>query len=165
MKPASPSCSFRSIPVAADLQRLRKLLEATEFFYAFEVDVALELLADRLQKGGASEYSFLFAEAGGVTVGFSCFGPITVTDRRFDLYWIAIDPASQGQGLGAALLAETERRVREAGGLHLVVETSSRPLYEPTRQFYLRRGYPEVARVPNYYSDGDDRVIYMKKLE
>ena len=30
---------------------------------------------------------------------------------------------------------------RELGGSRLYIETSSRPLYEPTRAFYLRTGY------------------------
>jgi hypothetical protein len=46
----------------------------------------------------------------------------------------------------------------------VVIETSSQPLYAPTRAFYVRRGYKEVARVQDFYADGDDRVIFAKRI-
>jgi ribosomal protein S18 acetylase RimI-like enzyme len=46
----------------------------------------------------------------------------------------------------------------------MVIETSSQPSYHPTRAFYRRRGYDEVARVKDFYSDGDDRVIFAKRI-
>jgi hypothetical protein len=46
----------------------------------------------------------------------------------------------------------------------VIVETSSRDAYLPTRRFYDRRGYEEAARVAEFYGPGDDRVIYVKHL-
>jgi hypothetical protein len=46
----------------------------------------------------------------------------------------------------------------------LVAETSSRPEYAATRQFYLSRGYREAARMRDFYEVGDDRVIFTKSL-
>jgi hypothetical protein len=46
----------------------------------------------------------------------------------------------------------------------VLIETSSQPRYEPTRQFYLRLDYREVARVPDFYKPGDDRIIYAKSF-
>jgi ribosomal protein S18 acetylase RimI-like enzyme len=31
-------------------------------------------------------------------------------------------------------------------------------------RFYRRAGYPEVARIPNFYKPGDDKVIFVKEL-
>jgi hypothetical protein len=47
----------------------------------------------------------------------------------------------------------------------LVVETSSRPEYAPTRAFYERRGYAEAARMREFYAPGDDRVIFTKRFQ
>src|SRR5205809_1857885 len=49
-------------------------------------------------------------------------------------------------------------------GRLIVVETSSRADYAPTRAFYERRGYTQAARLPGYYAPGDDLVIYLKDL-
>ena len=98
-------------------------------------------------------------------VGYACYGPTPATDRTYDLYWIAVDPAAQGSGGGTLLLDEVERRLREARGRMLVVETSSRAEYDATRGFYTARGYREAARVGHFYAPGDDRVIYTKRLD
>jgi hypothetical protein len=45
-----------------------------------------------------------------------------------------------------------------------MVETSSQPKYERTRSFYLRLGYREVSRIPDFYKPGDDRISYVKYL-
>src|SRR5438105_4968358 len=51
-----------------------------------------------------------------------------------------------------------------AGGRLIVVETSSRADYAPTRTFYERRGYAQAARLRGYYAPADDLVIYLKDL-
>ena len=97
-------------------------------------------------------------------VGFACFGPTPSTDRTYDLYWIAVDRAAQGEGCGTVLLTEVERRLEALHARMLVVETSSRSDYTATRSFYLRRGYVEAARVREFYAPEDDRIILTKRL-
>jgi ribosomal protein S18 acetylase RimI-like enzyme len=46
-----------------------------------------------------------------------------------------------------------------------MIETSSQPKYLPTRKFYEKLGYREMARIPDFYRPGDDRVIFGKYLE
>ena len=69
---------------------------------------------------------------------------------------------ASSQRLLLALLEEAEGRMIRGNARQLLVETSSRPSYDPTRAFYQKRGYREVARVPDFYERGDDRVIYAK---
>jgi len=115
--------------------------------------------------GREPDYSFVGAFTDdGHLVGYACYGPTPDTDRTYDLYWIAVDPAAQGGGAGTRLIADVERRLREARGRMLVVETSSRDEYDATRGFYTARGYQEAARVGHFYAPGDDRVIYTKRL-
>jgi hypothetical protein len=47
----------------------------------------------------------------------------------------------------------------------VIIETSSQPHYGGTRAFYLRRGYDVVARVPDFYAPGDDRLIFAKRIQ
>jgi hypothetical protein len=46
----------------------------------------------------------------------------------------------------------------------ILIETSSQPKYEKTRLFYTRLDYKEVARIPDFYRKGDDRITYVKYL-
>lgn len=87
-----------------------------------------------------------------------------MTRGTFDLYWIAVDPAHQGRGLGRSLLAAAEDAVRAAGGRMLLVETAGKAAYAATRAVYDACGYREVARVPDFYEDGDDKVVFARRL-
>ncbi|MFV0442346.1 MAG: GNAT family N-acetyltransferase [Planctomycetaceae bacterium] len=164
MNSVSPTISLRYEPIDADRETIRRLAESTSFFRPDEVDIAVELVDARLMNGLASGYSFIFAESDRQTLGYACYGPIGCTLGSFDLYWIIVDPAAQGQGLGRQLMQEAERLVRSAKGRRIYVETSSQPQYEPTRQFYLRCGYAIDAVLKDFYADGDDKVVLVKSL-
>jgi D-alanine-D-alanine ligase len=148
----------------ADAEAVRRLTEATGFFYPYEVDVAEELVLERLAKGDASGYYFVFAEQDGRLIGYTCYGPIACTASSFDFYWIAVNPDFQGKGLGRVLVDETERLVRSAQGKRIYVETSQRPLYDSTRAFYEKCGYVAESILEDFYGPGDGKVTYCKVL-
>jgi D-alanine-D-alanine ligase len=150
--------------IPSDAETIRRLTESTGFFYPHEVDVAEELVLDRLSKGDASEYYFVFAEQEGRVVGYTCYGPIACTTSSFDFYWIAVSPDLQGKGLGRVLLNETERLIKKAKGNRIYVETSQRPLYDSTRAFYERCGYIAGSILEDFYGHGDGKITYCKVL-
>jgi D-alanine-D-alanine ligase len=162
MTHSSPEFRYEVHP--DDRQSVRRLVQSTGVFSPVEIDVAVELVDDRLKHGDRSEYRFLFAEQDGRTVGYTCYGPIALTAASFDLYWIAVDKALHGRKLGQLLLQRTEELVRAAGGTRLYIETSNRHQYAPTRGFYLRCGYAQDALLKDFYAPGDDKVIYAKAL-
>jgi ribosomal protein S18 acetylase RimI-like enzyme len=155
---------YRDEPRLADRERVREIVETTGFFSEEECRVAVELLDDRLANGPASDFAFLFAEQDGRVVGYSCYGRIALTRASYDLYWIAVDPAAQGLGVGRELLDESERRVAAEGGERVYVETSSRAQYLPTRAFYERCGYRIAATLEDFYAPGDGKVIFVKRV-
>jgi D-alanine-D-alanine ligase len=174
---STPPVSFRDEPRPPDVAAVREIVSSTGFFHDFEIDVAVELVQERLGRGLASGYFFVFADdpATGRTLGYTCFGPIACTQGSFDLYWIAVHNDSRGQGLGRLLMGETERRIGaglqgagEGGGTirgrGIYIETSSQPKYEPTREFYRRCAYVEEARLRGFYAADDDKLIYVKRL-
>jgi ribosomal protein S18 acetylase RimI-like enzyme len=160
-RPSAP-VSFRYEPAADDRQRVREIVESTGFFSPAEVDVAVELVDERLAKGEASGYYFVFAVVAGRTVGYSCYGPIPATATSYDLYWIAVDRDCQGRKYGRILLEESERLIRQAGGRRLYLDTSSRPQYQPTRDFYEHFNFRCEAVLEDFYAPGDGKVIYVK---
>jgi GNAT superfamily N-acetyltransferase len=143
---------------------VREIVAATGFFSAEEVRIAEELVEERLSRGEDSGYLFLFADRGGDTVGYTCYGLIPLTAASYDLYWIAVHPSAQGDGLGRRLLTATEKRIRALGGRRVYAETSSRPQYLPTRAFYDRCGYRTAAQLEDFYAPGDGKVIFEKVL-
>ena len=156
--------TLRTTVDEADLRNVRSITESTGFFYPEEVDTAVELVEDRLAKGPRCGYHFLFAEEDGRTVGYTSYGPIACTKTSFDLYWICVAGDVRGKGLGKQLLEASERGIRALGGTRVYIETSMRELYEPTRAFYISRGYSPVAVLDDFYAPGDAKVIYLKVI-
>lgn len=155
---------FRYEATPADRQSVREIVAATGYFNPPEIDVAVELVDERLAKGDASEYYFVFGELAGQTVGYACYGPIPATQGSFDLYWVAVHPSQQGKGLGKILVRETERLAAAAGCRRLYIETSNRPQYASTRIFYEKVGYAIDAILKDYYAPGDDKVILSRQV-
>ena len=155
---------FRSIVADTDLATVRAITESTGFFYPEEVDTAVELVEDRLVKGPRCGYHFLFAEQDGRTVGYASFGPIACTKESFDLYWLVVGRDFRGKGLGTQLLEKSEDAISALGGSRIYIETSARPLYIPTRAFYLARGYSQIAELEDFYAPGDAKAMYVKVL-
>lgn len=150
--------------VPADREPLARVVEATGFFNAEEVAVALELADEALAQGEASHYRFLVAEDGGDLAGYACWGPIPGTAAAADLYWIVVDPSRQGRGAGRALLAGAEAWMAGEGRTRVYVETSTRAQYDGTRAFYRACGYDLAAELPDFYAPGDGKAIFLKVL-
>ena len=145
-----------------DAATIREIVSSTGFFNSAEIEVAVELLINRLTNGPESEYLFIFAEVEGTTIGYACFGPIPGTAASYDLYWIAVSNDQRGKGCGRLLLEKTEQAVKKRHGHRLYIETSSRLQYEPTRAFYEKNGYHLEAQLTDFYAPNDAKCIFVK---
>lgn len=147
-----------------DIKNVKDITTSSGYFYDEEIEIAIELVEERLAKGIKSGYYFLFADVDGKTAGYSCYGPIACTKHSYDLFWIAVSDECRGQKVGTELLKLTEDKIKELGGKRIYVETSSIPKYESTRSFYKNRGYIEEAVIKDFYGDDDSKFIYVKVL-
>ena len=128
-----------------------------------EVDCVRELWEES-RRGEESGYLFLVAREDEAVLGYACFGPRSLTQGTFDLYWIAVDPEAQGKGIGSALMARTEEEVRRRGGRLVIVETSGTPAYTPARRLYTSCGYKAEAVIRDFYTPGDDLHLFSKPV-
>jgi ribosomal protein S18 acetylase RimI-like enzyme len=163
-----PSAVAASLTIR-DLRRidrapLERLIVETGKFSPAEVSIAMELIDAVLDRPGQADYIIRCCEVDGEVAGYYCIGPTPGTEGTFDLYWIVVSPNVQGKGIGRLLNGHAEDLARSMGGRLLVAETSSRPDYEPTRGFYIARGYTELARIRGYYRPDDDLVVFGKYL-
>ncbi len=156
--------SFRESVSLGDCDAVYRIVNSSGFFSEEEMAIAVELVQERLDKGRLSGYHFLFAETKKKMAGYSCYGPIPGTKDRYDIYWIAVDEGFRRAGLGEQILNLTEEKIAGLGGKRVYVDTSSRPLYEPTRLFYEKCGYRKEAVLKDFYAEGDSKIIYSKSL-
>ncbi|MBN2611840.1 MAG: GNAT family N-acetyltransferase [Bacteroidales bacterium] len=146
-----------------DKKDIKDLLISTGFFHDYEIDVAIEIIETTLEKGEETAgYQFIIAENDGTMLGFSCFGKTPCTEASFDLYWIAVHKTVMNRGIGGVLLEKCEEFIKKMHGINIWIETSSRDIYLPTRNFYEKKGYTLEAELSDFYAKGDNKVIFRK---
>ncbi|MBX9788708.1 MAG: GNAT family N-acetyltransferase [Pirellulales bacterium] len=150
--------------VPADDAALLILARDTGVFRPIEITALEEVLRDYHAHNRALGHQCVTCLDDGRIVGFAYFAPAAMTDRTWYLYWIAVSKQLQARGIGAQMLRHCETAIREAGGRLLLIETSSLPHYDLTRKFYLKHGYQTAALLPDYYADGDDMVVFGKRM-
>ncbi len=156
--------------MSRDRASLVTLLQRIDTFTDEERTVALELIDEAIKRPEQSGYECIVAaeQADGgdpdteVVAGYLSYGRTPMTESTYDLYWVAVDPAHRGKGLGRKLCQAFEEHCRQAEGRLIRVETSSQEAYSGTLQFYLDTGYLEGGRLPDFYKPGDDLVILYK---
>lgn len=160
---------------SADRGRIEAITRAVGLFREDEIPVALEVFDEAVRADTGTSpygvglgadpypYSALGADVDGRLAGWICWGPTPCTLGTYDLYWMAVDPALQGSGIGTALVAEMERRLAGLARL-IIVETTGRADYAATRRFYEARSYRATATIPDFYGPGDDQVVFVKAV-
>src|SRR3990172_2973601 len=138
-----------------DKPAIMRILSSLPEFKPGEVVVAGEVIDSYLDAPGGPGYHILVAEADQAVAGYICYGPTPLTEGTWDIYWQAVAPDKQGQGIGATLMALAESNIRHAGGRLAIIETSSQPNYEKTRRFHIHQGYEMVCQIPDFYAPGD----------
>jgi ribosomal protein S18 acetylase RimI-like enzyme len=150
--------------VRDDREAVLGLLQESRMFSSEELEVARELIDIWLDKPEQKDYILFTAELCGRAAGYVCFGPTPATQATYDLYWIAVSPRLQGRGIGGRLLDFAEAEIASRGGRIVIIETSSTQRYLPTQGFYQKKGYVIEARIRSFYREGDDRLIYVKRM-
>jgi ribosomal protein S18 acetylase RimI-like enzyme len=151
--------------VPADTPTLLALALETAMFKPQEIQALREVLDDYHATNQALGHQCVTHEEDGRIVGFAYYAPASMTDRTWYLYWIAVRKDVQARGIGGALLRYVENDIRHLHqGRLFLIETSSLPHYEPTRRFYHKHGYEQLAVLGDFYADGDDMVVFRKRL-
>jgi ribosomal protein S18 acetylase RimI-like enzyme len=147
-----------------DTTALLALIDAIGF-QPHELEEMGEMLTDYFS-GNSDSDRFWIADDDhdGGLVGVAYCEPERMTDRTWNLQFIAIRPDCQGQGRGAALLCYVEQTLTARGGRVLLVETSGLPSFKRTRAFYAKCGYEEEARIRDFYAVGDNKIVFRKVL-
>lgn len=146
---------------AADIPLLAKVVDATELFPSEK----LSSMASRFLSDAESNDIWLTCEMNGEAVGFCYAVPEKLTEGTWNMLAIAIDPSSQGKGAGAAIVKQLEKTLRERGNRIIIVDTAGTPEFAQTREFYKKNGYLEEARIRDFWSIGNDKIIFWKRLD
>lgn len=159
-----PELSIKDFKVEqlGQIKQLLNGLESKGLFYSEDVRLAI----DKLRSAHESEegYTIKIAESNGVILGFISYGKAELSEKFYDLDWIAVSQNERGKGIGRKLIEEMESDLKKRGVRTIIVETSSREEYNLTRYFYEKLGYKLISVIKDYYKDKDDKLIYRKDL-
>ncbi len=147
---------------------VRTIAVASGLFAEDEVGGLSDTLSAYLD-GQLEEHRWVVIEtAERMVIGAAYYAPEPFSDRVWNLLFIAVLPAHQGNGIGGALIAHVEEALRQRGidqAKVIIVETSSEGEFALTRQFYAQCGYDEEARIREFYGPGDDKIVFWKLLD
>lgn len=107
---------------------------------------------------------WLVAQDGAGVCGLAHARPEALTDGTWNLLALAVRPAAQGRGIAAALVSQGEAAMRDRGARLVIVDTAGTADYATARRLYARLGYAQVARIPDYWAEGVDKITFAKRL-
>lgn len=150
-----------------DIASIVDIAVFAEMFAAEEAGFLVALLSshfDEIESRDESCGEWLVTERDSAVVAVTYHVPVEATDGAWYIKMIGVSPQFQRAGIGKEMMAEVERRLRLGNGRLILVETSATPEYDAARAFYSSIGYQDEARVRDFYTDGDDMVLFRKRL-
>ncbi len=149
-----------------DRGELKVIIDEIDQFNELEKAVALELIDEALSDFNQGQYNvYVYVSDDNQILGYHCIGQRPLTEGVYDLYWIVVKPRQQKSGVGRDLLSHAENFVKERNGRWILAETSSKESYQKTRNFYFRNYYTQVAEIRDFYSVGDNLIVFGKYLK
>jgi ribosomal protein S18 acetylase RimI-like enzyme/ubiquinone/menaquinone biosynthesis C-methylase UbiE len=159
---------------AQDRPALAALLGQLTAFTEDERAVALELVDARLARPDVDDYRFILSfdvpEGGAAAerieklAGYLCYGRTPMTQSTYDLYWLATSPELSRSGVARGLVASLEGAIAREGGGLIRVETGSREGHDAAVHFYDATGFVRAGVLDDFYSPGDDLIIFTKRV-
>ena len=141
------------------MEAIGRIAEDTDLFPPEMLD---DMIAGYLNETNQDTWFVGELESNIVTFGFC--EPERMADGTWNLLAIGVDPAHQGQGYGAKMMAYLEQQLAALSQRILIVETMGTPELAQTREFYRKNGYAEEARIREFYEAGADKIIFWKQL-
>lgn len=166
MKHETQAITLRSQLRSGDAKKIEQLLAGTGVFSEEEVALGAELAKECIESGSEqSGYHFILLEnEGGEVKAYANYGPIPITEKCWDFYWMAVEPESQGKGYASLLTQAVFEEVLTKGGRQIFAEVSSLPASEPIRRCHAKNGFERMAVFEDFYKEGDAKIIYRKIL-
>ena len=154
IRPFAPEDTDAIIGIAVD----------TNMFAEEDTGILRDMLSNHPTVDHGDNSKIIILEEDGEVIGVAYYEPAPATDRAWYLTMIAVHPEKQADGRGTLLMQNVEDALIAAGQRMLLVNTSGTPDYDRTRSFYLRCGYEQVAHIRDYWSAGDDLIVFCKIL-
>ena len=151
--------SIRSV-LRSDIAKLKIVLDETQLFPSTMLDEMIEPFFEDAQ----CRAHWLTCDLDDQAVALLYCIPEMMTEGTWNVLAIAVKPEFQSHGIGEQMMSHIEQSLIASGEQTLIVETSSLPEYDRTRQFYQRIGYCREACIRDFYAKGEHKIVFWKSL-
>ncbi|MBD2107024.1 GNAT family N-acetyltransferase [Nodosilinea sp. FACHB-13] len=151
----------------SEREELLSLAVSTGLFTPEDAEGLLGGILDGLAAGGLPEGHMAVAcrkSHDSEAIGWSYYAPDPYAENILNVWWIGVAPEHHGSGAGHVLLLHIEKEARDQGVRVVVIETSDQAPMARARKFYDKQGYAERGRIPDFYGQGDAKVIFSRSL-
>jgi len=146
--------------VKQDVATLKEVLNSIELFPAEMLD---DMISDYFNNPKSQDIWFT-ATQNDQPIAIGYCAPEKLTEGTYNLFAIGVRNDIQGKGIGRKMMAYLEDQLKQNGNRILIVETSGTDDFKLTRKFYENLNYTKEAVIRDFWANGDDKVIYWKKL-
>ncbi|SFS59975.1 N-acetyltransferase [Paenibacillus sp. BC26] len=80
------------------------------------------------------------------------------------LDYLVVHKKYRNHGIASLLLTDMTEVLRSRAARYLLTYTCDTDIYKPVRRLFERQGFTLAGRCPDYYFEGEDRLIYSLKL-
>jgi len=146
----------------SDLSSLKEVLDTIELFPSNMLD---EMISDYLYNPNSQDIWFTSTDENNKPLSIAYCAPEKLTEGTYNLYAIGVKNDIQGNGIRRKMMHFIEGQLQKNGERILIVETSGKNEFHLTRQFYEGLNYTKEAVIRDFWEEGDDKVVYWKKLQ
>ena len=143
-----------------DIDSLKEVLDSIDLFPSNMLE---DLIADFLENPESEEIWFTAVENNKpISIGYCA--PEKLTEGTFNLYALGVRSDIQSKGIGGKMMTFIENYLKDNGHRILIVDTSGTDGFELTRKFYEKLDFTKEAVIRDFWKEGDDKVVYWKRL-
>lgn len=147
---------------ANDRPFIESILSESGAFDETSQAYVMSVFDDHINNGSDAVWRTAFHDE--EVVGVAYCNPEPVTLGTWNLLMIWIKAGHEGRGFGSALIRDIEQNIQRNSARLLIVETSGTEDFTTARAFYERNGFVLEARVKDFYAEGEDKLIYTKRV-
>lgn len=144
-----------------DLEKILSIIKLNlDTFSETEIAEAGKNIMEIINKRN-KENDFLIERFSKKIVGCAGFERQNDTDGVYSLNWLAVHPDYKRKGIATGLYNFIEKQIEKLDARLIFLNAGSG---EENRYFYSKMGFKKSGRIPKYYSETKDLILYYKFL-
>lgn len=142
------------------IDELKKVVDSSGLFPSEYLD---DMIFDYLNNADTQDIWFTYIDCDTPTAIGYCV-PEKLTNGTYNLLAIGVSQSSQRNGVATKMMSYIEQQLKQKDGRILIVETSGDDAQIGARKLYEKIGYTQMAVIKDFWNDGEDKIVFWKKL-